>query len=266
MKLLFTLLLVFCSIYGFSQKKTIDHTAYNDWKSLSATNISSKGDFVAYEINPHRGDGYLYLYNVRSSELDSFPRGDNGQFSDEGNFFAFRIKPGFDTLRTCELKKIDKKAWPKDSLCVIRLADQSVFTVPMLSSMKIPENGEWIAYSIDSTYAEPEKAKEKKKFFARIFSKFRKKKKADKKEKISSKGKIVYLFQPSTENKIQFNDVTDFSFSEKGDYLLYTQHQKVGKVDKYKLSAYEIAKTEIIEIDTARQSISNVTTSKTDKF
>ncbi len=267
MKLYLSLLLISISYFTFSQKKTLDHTVYNDWKSLRGSMVSNDGNFVSYEINPHRGDGYLYLLDITNNELDSFPRGKNAQFSDDSDFFTFKVTAGYDTLRQCELKDVDKKKWPKDSLFVVRLADKDIKSFSMLKSMEVPEHGGWMAYSIDSIYAEPEYNIETKKgFFAWVKKIFKKKKEEPKKEKDSSKGKIVYLFQPSTENRVQFNDVTKFDFSESGEYLLYTQHKKVGKVDKYSLSAFDIANAEIIDIDTARQAIKNFTSSKTDKF
>ena len=40
----------------FSQKKTLDHTVYDNWKSLTNTNVSNKGNVVATLIAPQEGD------------------------------------------------------------------------------------------------------------------------------------------------------------------------------------------------------------------
>ena len=117
MKHIFSLLLLlFISQTAISQKKEIDYRAYNEWKKLEAHCISNDGNFVSYTIKPLRGDGYLYIYNQVKNKLDSIPRGYNQQFSGNSNFLVFKITPGFDTLRNCELNKIDKEKWPKDSL------------------------------------------------------------------------------------------------------------------------------------------------------
>lgn len=266
MKFFLSLIFLSSTLFSIAQKKNLDHTVYNDWKSLRGSMVSNDGSFVSYEINPHRGDGHLYLFNAVTNEVDSFPRGKNAMFSNESDFFTFRVKAGYDTLRTCELEDVDKKEWPKDSLFIIRLADMDMISVPMLKSIDIPENGEWLAYSIDSTYKEPEVVEEKKKFFQKLKELFKKKKEEPKKANVSSKGKIVYLYQPSTETKVQFNDIMDFSFSAHGDFLIMKHHQKVGKEEKYSLNAYDVATGETIAIDSARKAISKYTTSKTDKF
>ncbi len=253
---------LFC-IVTYAQKKPLDHTVYNDWKSLKSAQVSNDGKFLSYEITPHRGDGYLYVYDKEAATLDSFPRGTKAKFSEESDFLIFTVTAGFDTLRQCELKKVDKKKWPKDSLFIYRLQDKDIKSFPKLKSSAVAEKGNWMAYLIDSTYAEPKAEEPKKKFWQKIF----KKKTPEKKEpKVSTDGKILFLFQPTNESCVQINNVTEYSFSENGQYLLYTQHQKIDDIEKYNLYAYHMAAERSFDIDTARTSISNISTSKSDKF
>ncbi|MDG2463947.1 MAG: prolyl oligopeptidase family serine peptidase [Crocinitomicaceae bacterium] len=263
-----SLSLIFVSFFfqTFAQKKQLDHTVYDDWKSLNSSNLSKDGNFVSYEINPHRGDGYLYLYNYETAVLDSFFRGDGGRFSENNDFFYFKKKPEFDTLRKLELDKVDKKEWPKDSLFVVRLADMDVKSFQILKESKTQPNGNWLAYSIDSTYTEPKKEEKEDEFFKRFFSKFKKKKEETKEPKISSDGQVLYLFQPSTEQRQQFNDVTSFQFSDNGDYLIYVEHKKIDKENKYSLHGYTMSNGNRFVIDTAKTGLSNISVSKNDKF
>jgi len=106
------------SLTSFSQKKIIDHTVYNDWKRTEKQQLSSNGNWVTYETIPARGDGYLYIYNVKNQKLDSFYRAKDAKIAWDESFIAFKVTPGFDTLRNCELNKVDKKKWPKDSLFI----------------------------------------------------------------------------------------------------------------------------------------------------
>ena len=123
---------LFFSFIAFNQKKVIDHKTYNNWKKLDAQSISNDGNYVSYTIKPFRGDGYLYLYNTKTSKLDSFPRGYKQQFSSNSNFIVFLITAGFDTLRKCELNKIDKEKWPKDSLGIYLF--ETDFEIPFSNS------------------------------------------------------------------------------------------------------------------------------------
>ena len=115
-KFISALLLLF-SFVAFGQKKVINHTVYNSWKKNEQQKVSVTGRYISYEINPHRGDGWLYLYDTQKAKLDSFPRGKEARFTPNEQVLVFKIVPGFDTLRTFELTKIDKKKWPKDNSC-----------------------------------------------------------------------------------------------------------------------------------------------------
>ncbi len=121
MKFYITAALLVLSTCVLAQKKRLDHTVYNEWKSLKSHQISNDGRYVSYEINPHRGDGYLYLYDVETERLDSFPRAKKASFSGNNDYFAYMVTPHYDTLRQKELDDVDKKKWPKDTLVILML-------------------------------------------------------------------------------------------------------------------------------------------------
>jgi dipeptidyl aminopeptidase/acylaminoacyl peptidase len=263
MKLLLSFLLVFAVTSLYSQKKILDHTVYNDWKSLKNQTLSKDGRYATYEIIPHRGDGYLYLYDSKNKTLDSFFRATDATFSAEGDFLAFNVSPGFDTLRKCELEKVDKKKWPKDSLFILRLNDRNLSSFAKLKSSKASEETNWFAFSIDSNYVEPKASEPKKK----RFKLFKKKKKVEpKKPTISSDGNFVYLVQPSTDTKLEFKDVKEFQFSPEGSYFLYKTHQKIDKTESFRLYLYDFAKKESFQMDTNRTNLSKFTFSDDDKL
>lgn len=247
MKIFVALICLFSFAAWGQQKKKLDHTVYSEWKSLSSQKISSNGTYVSYEINPHRGDGYLYLYNTKTEVLDSFPRGKKAFISDDESFFSFTKTPGFDTLRSCELKKIDKKKWPSDTLVVIRLADMKKTEIPNLKSVQYSSKGSWMTYSIDSNYVEkaPEPKKKKK-------SLFKKKKKKEEKPapKVSSNGKLMYLLNPSTEFSMSVKDVSEFNISDSAKYVYYITHQKIDKDEFYKLIALHVSDKKETILDT----------------
>ncbi|MGH2624974.1 MAG: hypothetical protein ACRDE7_15000, partial [Sphingobacterium sp.] len=39
-----------------AQKKTIDHTVYDKWQSITNAEISKSGNFIFYTIQPQEGD------------------------------------------------------------------------------------------------------------------------------------------------------------------------------------------------------------------
>ncbi len=217
---------LFCTL--FSQKKVIDHTCYNDWKRTEKQQISTNGNWVTYETVPARGDGYLYIYNVKRDKLDSFYRGKDAKIAFDESFVAFKVTPGFDTLRNCELKKIDKKKWPKDSLFIRSFENDSLVKVPKLKEFSIAPKGSVLFYTTEDKSLE-EKVVEKKKCF--LF----KKKEPAKAEELKSDGTLFYKWT-SFQNKGQYiRNVTEFSVSEDGKYVAYIKHSKA-KSDSFSLS------------------------------
>ena len=101
------ILFVFTSVFScFGQLKQIDYHAYDGWKKLEKQQVSANGLWISYEINPLKGDGYLYFYNQKTAKLDSIKRGKDASISLQEDVIAYTLTPGFDTLRTSELKKL----------------------------------------------------------------------------------------------------------------------------------------------------------------
>jgi dipeptidyl aminopeptidase/acylaminoacyl peptidase len=243
---------ILTSFITFSQKKVIDHTVYNSWKKLEGQIISNDGNFVAYTIKPHRGDGYLYIYNNKTAKLDSFPRGYKQQFSGKSNFLVFQITAGFDTLRKCELNKIDKDKWPKDSLGIYLLESDSLIKIPNVKNYSIAEIGDWVNYSLEKNKTKEDEEKEKIEKEAEKAAKadttkkvekthtwcFLKKTKPEvtakpekkKEEEYKSDGKVFTSFNPFTNKKYEYKDVTDYAVSKNNKYVAITTHKKEKKI------------------------------------
>ena len=245
MKCFLTILFALSISFVFSQKKIIDPSVYNDWKKNEAQILSNNGQYVAYEINPHKGDGWLFLHQISTGITDSFPRGKEAKFSFDGDYLTFKITPGFDTLRNCELKKIDKKKWPKDTLGIYILSTDSLLKIPMLKSFSVGEENNWMSYTLDENTLKSEKKaadkkeeknKKKKKCCALNSSINAKKgkKKAAEKPSYTSDGKVLTLLQPIVKKEHTFKDVTDYVLSENGKQLAFVEHKKE-KSDSFQL-------------------------------
>jgi len=271
----------------FAQKKTIEPSDYNGWKKNENQLISNNGQFVSYEINPHRGDGFLYLYNVSTAELDSFPRGKEATFSFESNYLAFKITPGFDTLRNCELKKVDKKKWPKDSLGIYIFSKDTLIKVPLLKSFEVGEKNNWLTYTIDEnelpkTKSDSKKKKKKVQDFNKVdrfileqnnsisdnFSgDADKKKKKKKSEEIcyKSDGKVLTITNPISGKEYSYKDVSENVLSEKGRYLAFTEHKKE-KIDSFQLMILDFSLGSVTPILPKYTSIKSVTFNSDESF
>ncbi|MEY4861407.1 MAG: hypothetical protein RL059_1106, partial [Bacteroidota bacterium] len=115
----FLICLLCCSPAFFAQKKLIDHTAYSNWKKIEKQVISDDARWIAYETTSLKGDGFVCLYNVETAKTDTILRGKDPKFNALSNLLLVKITAGYDTLRSCELNKVDKTKWPKDSLYIL---------------------------------------------------------------------------------------------------------------------------------------------------
>ena len=206
----------------FGQKTVIDYQAFDGWKTLKNERISPGGTYITYEIQPHKGDTYLYWYNTETGVLDSVLRAKNAGFSEKEDYLIYIIEAGYDTLRTVELDKVDKKKWPKDSLAVYSFSKGETEKIANVKEHKIGEKHAWLSYvEHDNEIKEDKKADTSKKT-----SKKKKKGKAEpKKEKEpKSDGKVLRLWNLEDGKKHAFKNVTDYSISEKGEVLTYVQN------------------------------------------
>lgn len=225
MNKLASLFAVLISLSAISQeKKTIDQTDYKRWKTIKTTIISNDGKYIAYETAPEKGDSYLYIYNTETEKTDSIHRGVSPEFSGSSSYLAFKIKPGVDTLRTCELEKIKKSKWPKDSLGIYVLSNDSLIKLPKLGSFQLNDENDCGAFHFQhNKIKEPKKRR-------RLCKK--------KREKVySSRGHALWIFNPAEDSKMEFKNVSRYAMSEKGNYVAMSMHRKY-KFDSLQLNVF----------------------------
>lgn len=230
---LLLLIVLLSSISLFGQKKVIDYQAFDGWKTLKNEQISPSGKYITYEIQPHKGDTYLYLFNNEWSGMDTvLVRAKNAQFSQKEDYLIYTIEAGYDTLRKVELDKIDKKKWPKDSLAVYSFEKKEIEKIANVKEHKVGEKHDWLSYIEHENVIksdkkeEEEKSTKKKKSAKKTTKKKPKKTKEDpKKEKEpKSDGKVLRLWNLEDGKKYTFKNVTEYSISEEGEVLTYVQH------------------------------------------
>lgn len=149
-KLLSVFLLGFLCLQSFAQKKILDHTVYDNWKSISEKLISNDGRWVAYTVNPQEGDGELVIQDPENKYKKVIPRGYNVIITEDSRFVVFKIKPFFKDTRQAKIKKKKPDDMPKDSLGIVELGKDDVLKFPRIKGYKSPEKGfGWIAYQAE---------------------------------------------------------------------------------------------------------------------
>ncbi len=230
MKVLLSLIILAVAQVSIGQKKVIDHTVYNDWSTLSQHQISNNGNFVTYQKKPHRGDGYLFIYDKVKDILDSIPRAKNAQISGNSHYVAFKITPGFDTLRTCELEDLKKKDWPKDSLGIYIFSTGELIKFERITSFDVNDESDWVAFmSWENELSDPKPRKKKCRLFRSRES-----------SKPKSNGHLLTLFNPVSNAKTEIINVKSYEISENAIYVAYSIHQKV-KEDSMQLNVMTLS-------------------------
>ena len=118
-KLFFMLMCAFVGSSAYAQKKPLDHSVYDSWKSLNAFSVPQNGDILMYNINPQEGDTELVIENIRTGKKTVVPRATNATLNQDGSKVVAVIKPLFSQTRDAKIKKTKKEDMPKDSLAII---------------------------------------------------------------------------------------------------------------------------------------------------
>lgn len=229
--LLLSFFLFSICLIGYSQvKKPLDHSVYETWKLLSNTQVSNNGKFISYEINPQKGDGWLYLYNIDKNRLDSFQRGYEARFSGSSNYFVFKVKPQYDTNRKLKLAKTKKEKMPADTLVILVLNKDTLIRIPRVKSYKMPEeNSNWMAYLLEKELKDDKKptkdtAKAKQPDTLKTEKPSKPKEKA-KKEK-EQLGTHLVIFNPVTDSNLKYKNCDEYTFSRKGGTVFLSTIKK----------------------------------------
>ena len=239
-KVLFWIFLI-VPFFQFAQEKIIDHTAYNDWKRIGEISISSDGNYSVYSINPYKGDGFLYVVNNLTGKKDSIARGKNPAFTYDGSILVFKIAPKQEALRKAELDKQKKEKWPKDSLAILFLKNDSLVKFPNLKEVKIAEKSNVVAFTVNNNKISSgimtskdlktfesyypnlgTKKSEAKMALLAYFNGLLNKKTGD----YESEGNVLTILNLDKNTSAKFINATDFSVSESGKLVGFLEQRK----------------------------------------
>ncbi len=139
------LLLLILTGYSYSQEKdtviskvVLDHSVYEKWNRLENPKIDLSGNYVSYEINPQRGDGFLVNIDLKSNKIDTFYRSYELSYSANSDFIIFKTKPPFELTRKLKLEKKKNEELPKDTLS-IKLLKKFAINKNLDTIIKIPD-------------------------------------------------------------------------------------------------------------------------------
>ncbi|MBI5217886.1 MAG: S9 family peptidase [Bacteroidia bacterium] len=244
-KFLYVVLFILSFSFLSAQNKIpLDHTVYDSWKDIENPIISDDGKWVSYEINPQKGDGWLFLRNCINNKIDSIRRGYAAKFSANSDFLIFKIKAQDDTIRKAKLAKKKDDDLPKDSLGILIFKKDSLKKTAKLKSFKLAkDNSTWIAYLLEKETAKKDSAAAKDKPVQDSTAKVKpkSKEKTKKKDKKTETG-TLFLYNPLTSKTYQYKDVLDYSISDNGAFIGYITLKKDTTSDTTSVFIFDAAK------------------------
>lgn len=242
-KQILAVLAIAYSSFSFSQKKQISSEAYDEWRTIENNVISPKGNVIVWESNPLEGDSELHLYFGSQSKEKVFPRGQSSSIHYGEKYVAFIIKPQHDSIRQLKLDKVKKDKFPKDTLAIYFLQNDSIAIIPSIKSFKMPEEGDWMAYlSTEDLRPSPKKKKKKKKGT----------------EPTKTSGTTLTLSNPVTNEIKLIHRVVDYSFNRTGNILAYTTSEK-GESDSINVHIIRLDDMSMTNLSEKRLAVSKLT-------
>ncbi|MBL0183816.1 MAG: S9 family peptidase [Chitinophagaceae bacterium] len=153
MQKLFSLLFLLIAISGIAQnKKPLDHSVYDGWKSIGERMISNDGKYIVYAVNPQEGDGELMIQNASGQYKKIIARGYGAVITEDSRYVVFKIKPIFQETRQAKIKKKKPDDMTKDSIGILELGKEEVVKMPRVKGFKTAEKGfGWVAYQLEKS-------------------------------------------------------------------------------------------------------------------
>jgi dipeptidyl aminopeptidase/acylaminoacyl peptidase len=224
-----------------TDKKPLTVNDFAAWQVLNNPQVSNDGKYAAFELNPQKGDGCLFVKTIDSKKVDSLSRASDARFSPESDFIAYKIKQPEDSVRSAKKKKVKKELMPKDSLGILVFRKHKVYTFPNLKQFALPkENARWVAFLSDMKKPEKKNGKDTEK-------------KAD--EPKAKKGSDpaddqksqLILFHAATGDTISFRNITEYYYAPLGHSITFIRQTK-DSLDRTEVLVFDTdkRKTDII--------------------
>ncbi|MCL2727971.1 MAG: hypothetical protein FWD56_06275, partial [Bacteroidales bacterium] len=143
MKKSFTLFTVaLLTVYSLAaQKKPLDHSVYDTWKSIGTATMSNDGKFSLYVVSAQAADGYLMQSNLLNGTSFVIDRGKTPSFTFDGKYAVCGIAPLYDETRQAKIDKKKPEEMPKDTLCIWLPGKPELTKYPFVTSFKTAEEG-----------------------------------------------------------------------------------------------------------------------------
>jgi hypothetical protein len=201
-----------------------------------------------------RGNPVLHLYYPATQKHDSILRGNNALIAFDESFVAWKMSPDYDTLRKRELDKVDKKKWPKDSLYIYNLSQDTIFKFDQIKQVQQAEEAPVLAFLQEVT-AQKVKPSEPKKW-EQLF--FWKKPIPVKVNPYKTEGNRLKVYTAGQNNFPFLDSISAFALSPDGSKIAVISQRKV-KMDSLQVCIYQTKDLRLLKEFEAQPLVSDLT-------
>jgi len=232
-------------------KKPLDHDAYDLWKSVGSQTFSPDGAWIAFVISGRESDGNLTLRSVEGGQVGTVERGSGPRITSDSRFLLFGIDPMQSVVDSLEDEGARRDAMPRDSLGILQLSSAfpggaltTDFTkIARVQSWRIPaEEGSFVAYLLDPEPEQPDSAAEGQEAAGerpaargqrggRQAGGQEAEGEESPADRDKDEGDPLVLRNLATGEETRFEDVTEYSFSDNGQWLVYSASNEDGTAD-----------------------------------
>ena len=206
-------------------QRTLDHDAYERWRTIEQEALSRDGEWVSYVLEPQQGDAELVVRATGAATEYRVPRGRDARFAPSGGHVVFVIKPEYAAVRAAKVAKKRSDDLPKDSLGILDLATGNIVRVEQLTSFRVPERGgAHVAYLV-------ERPKEDKKAADTDTAAAKPDTAAPKPRKDSEIGSPLVVRHLGSGAERRYDDVTEYAFARDGARLAAASASRTGETD-----------------------------------
>src|ERR1700712_2787971 len=83
----------------FAQKKSLDHSVYDQWQSVPDKKLSNDGKWLVYTVTPQEGDGETVIQSFDKTYRKVIPRGYNTIITEDSKYAIVKIRAYFKSTR-----------------------------------------------------------------------------------------------------------------------------------------------------------------------
>ncbi len=217
----FALVALCLAFAGVAQKKPLDHSVYDSWRSIRNQTLSKDGRWALWVEAPQVGDAELLVAPTTGGEPRRLPRPSTPRFTSDSRYVVFLTVPPEEEMKKARQEKRKPKDMPRNSLTILDLSSGDVQTIESVQSFSLPEKDQgWLLYrpyAFDEETNQAESKEEEKKEEAAQEPQHRKGQRP---------GSEYVLRHIATGEEIKLSYLTDFEWFEDGGRFAYVVSSK----------------------------------------